>query len=77
MLEGERNYLEVRVCPGHWPPGDAPLSPLSFVSMDASGKVAIKAWLLLVLDLILGAEHHFCRPFLWGAVGHGNESPLG
>lgn len=57
MLEGERNYLEVRVCPGHWPLGDAQLSPWAFLSTDASGEAAIKLWILLVLDRSQGAEH--------------------
>lgn len=55
MLEGERSYLEMRVCPGCCPLGDAPLSPLAFLSTDASWEATIKVWLLLVLTQ--DAEH--------------------
>lgn len=55
MLEGEKNYLEVRVCPGCCPLGDAPLSPLAFLSTDASWEAAVKVRLLLVLTQ--DAEH--------------------
>lgn len=54
MLEGERKYLAVRVCPGCCPLGDALLGPLSFLRTDVSGEAAIEVWLLL----LTGAAEH-------------------